>query len=230
MNRYLRGVYYFAATVAIYLGLPLLGWGIGAMPAFLADGPRLGYAVAVILFGLAIGWQGIAHPEAVDGGHGQESKRVWRQTILGFGLTLLLFAALCFLPFAERRGIGVLGVSAGLRWVGVVLCATGYGLVFGSGLALGRQYSAEVTIQKDHHLITTGLYRYIRHPRYLGILCLCLGASLVYRSWIGLLLGVLVLAMLLMRVRDEEALMQREFGAEWEEYCKRSWRMIPGVY
>jgi protein-S-isoprenylcysteine O-methyltransferase Ste14 len=230
--KYLRALSYFAATLAMYLGLPLLGWGIGAIPAFVASPPRLGYAAAVTLFAVAIGWQGIDNPEGVEGapGHGQEGKRVWRQTIVSYALTTILFGALLFLPFADRRSLGVVNVGLRARWVGAVLSAVGYALIFWSGLALGRQYSAEVTIQKDHHLITTGLYGSIRHPRYLGILCLALGVALLFRSWVGLLLTVLLPLPLVQRIQDEEALMHREFGTEWEEYCQRSWRLIPHLY
>jgi protein-S-isoprenylcysteine O-methyltransferase Ste14 len=87
-----------------------------------------------------------------------------------------------------------------------------------------------VTVQEGHRLITAGLYRYIRHPRYLGAICVAFGASLVFRSWAGLLLNVLLPGLLLERMKDEEALMHQEFGAEWEAYCKRSWRLIPHIY
>jgi protein-S-isoprenylcysteine O-methyltransferase Ste14 len=230
--KYLRGLSYVVATLAMYLGPPLLGWGMHAIPAFAAFPPRLGYAAAVLLFALAIGWQGIDNPEGVEGapGHGQEGRRVWRQTVVSYVLTAVLFGALFFLPFADRRGLGVLNLGTGVRWAGTILSAIGYMLVFWSGLALGRQYSAEITIQKDHHLITTGLYRSVRHPRYLGILCLALGVALLFRSWIGLLLFALLPLPLLQRIQDEETLLHQEFGAEWEDYCQRSWRLIPHLY
>jgi protein-S-isoprenylcysteine O-methyltransferase Ste14 len=230
--KYVRGLSYIFGTLAIYLGLPLLGWGIGAIPAFMALAPRLGYAVVVIPFSLAIGWQGINDPEGVQGaeGHGQEGKRVRRQTLLSYALTTILFVAMFFLPLADRHGHAVLNLSPGLRWAGVIVSALGYGLIFWSGLSLGRMYSAEVTIQRNHHLITAGLYRHIRHPRYLGILCLALGVALVYRSWVGLLLVAVLPLPLVQRIYDEEALMHREFGAEWEDYCQRSWRLIPHLY
>lgn len=228
--RYLRGFYFFVATLAIYLLLPLLGWGIGAIPAFFALPPLLAYALVVALFGLAVAWQGIHNPGGLRGGHGQEGKRVRRQTVLGYALTSILFGALFLLPFADRRSLAVLYVGQGVRWAGVVLSCLGYTLIFWSGLSLGRLYSAEVTIQKAHHLITTGLYRTIRHPRYLGAICVAFGVSLLFRSWAGLLLSVLLPGLLLQRIKDEEALMHQEFGAEWEEYCQRSWRLLPYVY
>jgi protein-S-isoprenylcysteine O-methyltransferase Ste14 len=97
-------------------------------------------------------------------------------------------------------------------------------------LALGRQYSADVTIQKEHHLITSGVYRLIRHPRYLGVIALSTGVSCVFRSWIGLLTSLFFVAVLIFRIKDEEATMHKEFGVQWEAYVKRSWRLIPYIY
>jgi protein-S-isoprenylcysteine O-methyltransferase Ste14 len=65
--------------------------------------------------------------------------------------------------------------------------------------------------------VTGGPYRY---PRYLGIIVFTTGISLVFRSWLALI----------WRIRDEEALMQRSFGKDWEAYSRRSWRLIPLVY
>ena len=95
------------------------------------------------------------------------------------------------------------------------------GLIIWSGLALGRLYSPEVTIQKDHHLVTDGPYRLIRHPRYVGGIIQGIGLSLLFRSWIGLVLTCLFVAIILFRIKDEEALMSKEFGQEWETYCQK---------
>jgi protein-S-isoprenylcysteine O-methyltransferase Ste14 len=103
-------------------------------------------------------------------------------------------------------------------------------LMFWSVLDLGRQYSPEVTIQKDHQLVTRGLYRLIRHPRYLGLLILILGSALVFRSWIGIAADVILLGTLLWRIRDEEALLRGEFDAEWEAYCRRTKRLLPWIW
>lgn len=79
-------------------------------------------------------------------------------------------------------------------------------------------------------MITDGLYRFIRHPRYLGGLLQGIGLSLLFRSWIGLALTVIFLVTILFRIKDEEAMMSQAFGAEWETYCRRSWRLIPWLY
>ena len=124
-----------------------------------------------------------------------------------------------FFSLPQRLGyavtIGLLGLGVGYQALDV---------------PLGRLYSPEVTVQQDHRLVTTGLYRYIRHPRYLGAINLSLGLSLLFRSWVGLVVTFLFCGVFVSRIRDEEILMRKEFGEAWKAYCERSWRLIPFLY
>jgi protein-S-isoprenylcysteine O-methyltransferase Ste14 len=226
----LRGFGFMIATLLLYLGVPLLGWGLGNLPGYFSSSQRTAYAVVVTLFGLAVGYQAIDTPEGIRGGKGQPGKLVSRQSAVRFAVIIFLYVALFFLPFADRRSIGVMPGVPAWQWVGLILTALGFGLVFWSGFALGRQYSPEVTIQEDHKLITGSIYRYIRHPRYLGVLLLAPGMSLLFRSWIGLVFSLFLTGLLLFRIRDEETLMHIEFGQEWDVYCQRSWRLIPFLF
>jgi protein-S-isoprenylcysteine O-methyltransferase Ste14 len=226
----LRTITFFIATLLIYLVVTLLGWGLDDLPGYFSLPPRLWYSVAVALFSLAVGIQANGSTEGIRGGRGEESKFVFRQRVVRVGLVLSLYIALFFIPFCDRRGIAVFNNGGIVRWLGVGLSAVGYALVFWSGLALGKQYSADVTIQSDHHLITGSIYRFIRHPRYLGVMALSVGISCVFLSWIGLVASVVFLAVILFRIRDEEAVMHQEFGTEWEAYCKCSWRLIPYLF
>lgn len=226
----IRPFWYFLATLVMYLGVTLLGWGLSYLQEYFSDGARLGYAVVVILFSLAVGIQAYFAPEGIDGSRGEAGKFVPRQRILAIILVYSMYTALFLIPFFDRRGIGVISVPEVIRWFGVGLTALGYGLIFTSGLALGRQYSADVTIQKDHHLVTSSVYRFIRHPRYLGIISLAIGVSLVFRSGVGLAACLFFTGLILMRIMDEELTMHKEFGEEWEAYCRRSWRLIPLIY
>ena len=228
--KFLRAILFFAGTVVIYLLIPLLGWGLGYLAEFFAFSPRLVYSVVVGLFGLAVGIQAYASTLGIRGGKGEQEKFVFRQHIVRILLIIALYITLFFIPLFDRLGIGVFSAAVGFNWLGVIFSATGYLLIFLSGLALGRQYSQDVTIQEDHQLITGGVYRFIRHPRYLGIVALSIGVSLVFRSWIGLLATVIFWGVLLYRIRDEEATMRLEFGAQWDSYCQHSWRLFPYVY
>jgi protein-S-isoprenylcysteine O-methyltransferase Ste14 len=85
-------------------------------------------------------------------------------------------------------------------------------------------------VQNGHKLVTDGPYRYVRHPRYLGIIVFFVGISLVYRSWLALIFVTLLVVAILWRIRKEEQLLHRVFGIEWESYVRKSWRLLPFVY
>ena len=228
--KYLRAFRYLLIPLIPLIGLPLLGWGIDDLRGFLSIYPRLGFVLAAAVPGLAEAYYVIKVGERNNLSKGEESKLVRRQSVVLLVLAPLLFGMLFFLPFADRRSIGVMMAGQGLRWLGLVLYGLGFVLTSWARAALGRMYSGQVTIQKSHQLIKTRLYRYIRHPVYLGMLCSALGLSFLFRSWIGLVAMVPILVGLLFRIRDEEAVLHKEFGAEWEAYCQQSWRFIPYLY
>lgn len=230
LSKYLRAIGYTIGTIALYLGVSLLGWGLTDLPDYFAEGSKMAYAFVVLGFGIAIGYQAIDAPEGVRGSSGEKAFVVRRQRILNGILILLLYAALFFYPFAEQHSIGLMQIDNGWAWFGVILCAAGYALVYWSGFALGKMYSKQVTIQQNHQLITENIYRYIRHPRYLGVILVALGLALIYRSWIGLVVIIPLVAILILRITDEEAIMRQQFGESWDNYCKHSWRLIPYVY
>jgi protein-S-isoprenylcysteine O-methyltransferase Ste14 len=78
--------------------------------------------------------------------------------------------------------------------------------------------------------VTSGLYGVIRHPSYLGLLVNALGWALAFRSGIGVLLTAMLIPPLLARMRAEEQLLRTHFGGEYEVYCNRTSRLIPGLY
>jgi protein-S-isoprenylcysteine O-methyltransferase Ste14 len=95
---------------------------------------------------------------------------------------------------------------------------------------LGHRFSGLVAIQPGHTLVTTGLYRVIRHPSYLGMLVNSLGWALAFRSGVGVLLTALLIPPLVARIRAEEKLLRSQFGDEYAVYRRRTSRLIPGVY
>lgn len=228
--KYLRGLLYGFVTVGLYLLIPLLGWGLDDLAGFFSFGPRATYATAVGGFGLAVGIQGISGPEGIRGSRGEEGKLVGREHVIRVVLVLVLYITLFLVPCSDRRNWLVFSIYPVLPWIGAFLCGVGYALVFLSGLDLGRQYSQEVTIQKDHQLITTGIFRSIRNPRYLGLICAAVGLTLLFRSWIALAVCAILVPGLLIRIHDEEILLQKEFGPAWEAYRRRSWRLIPFIF
>jgi protein-S-isoprenylcysteine O-methyltransferase Ste14 len=117
-----------------------------------------------------------------------------------------------------------------IRWFGVVLFAIGGTLRLWPVFVLGRRFSGLVAIQPGHALVTTGIYRFIRHPSYLGLLLTAFGWGLAFRSGVGLLLAALLVPPLVARMNSEEGLLQSEFGADYDNYRSQTSRLIPGIY
>ena len=96
---------------------------------------------------------------------------------------------------------------------------------------LGKFFTATIQIKKDHELVQTGPYRYIRHPSYLGILVLSLGLGIAMVNWISLLLCIALPAIGLMRrIKFEEKELEQHFGKQYQNYRKNTWRVIPFIY
>ncbi|WP_211460818.1 methyltransferase family protein [Collimonas silvisoli] len=206
-------------TSLAYLGLAVLGRG--GVAAFFSQPALLVVALAfLIMAGAALFSSGNLSP-------GEREDRGNRWVIPVIGLIGLLQA---YLPaYTDRIGFWTFGADA-VRWVGVILFIVGGALRLWPVFILGRRFSGLVAIQPGHRLVTDGLYGVIRHPSYLGFLVNSLGWSLAFRSGVGVLLTALMILPLLARMRAEEALLRSQFGAEYEAYCARTSRLIPGVY
>ena len=102
---------------------------------------------------------------------------------------------------------------------------------YSAPLHLGKQFSWLVTVQEEHELVTDGPFRYMRHPRYSGIIQWVFGVALIFLSIAGLVLAVLMSALMLLRIPKEERMLHHEFGKEWVDYCKKTTKkVIPFVY
>ena len=95
---------------------------------------------------------------------------------------------------------------------------------------LGHRFSGLVAIQPGHRLVTSGIYDFIRHPSYLGLLVNSLGWALAFRSGFGVVLTALLIPPLVARIRAEERLLRTQFGDDYDAYCRRTSRLIPGIY
>jgi protein-S-isoprenylcysteine O-methyltransferase Ste14 len=226
MPRAIRVLATLAIGLAIFGGLPILGWGLTDVRGFLAHPARLSYLVLVLLLNTAIS---IRRPE-VGKKREEGVKTVPRQRWAVALLQVTSLASVIAGPFCDRREIAVIHGGEPVRYVGLALYVAGLLLMHLAQTALGRQFSIQVTIQEGHRLVTDGLYRHVRHPRYLGTMLFASGLALVFRSWVAVALCGAICLILAWRIRDEEALLRREFGAEWDAYARRSRRLIPFVY
>lgn len=134
--------------------------------------------------------------------------------------------------FSWWHGFGRFPVTHPLLPIaGVMLMFMGLALRWSAILTLRRFFTINVAVAQDHQLITHGPYRFMRHPSYTGTMICLLGIGLSFENWICLLLLVGVpLTALLFRIKVEEAVLTQVFGTDYEAYCRRTSRLLPGVY
>lgn len=118
-----------------------------------------------------------------------------------------------------------------IAYAGLLLILIGMIFRFTVIRSLGRYFTVDVTIRKDHRIKKDSFYKYIRHPSYLASLISFIGFGISLNNWLSLLIIVVpVLIAFIIRINQEEKVLIRHFGAEYETYKKSTRRLIPFVY
>jgi protein-S-isoprenylcysteine O-methyltransferase Ste14 len=121
--------------------------------------------------------------------------------------------------------------SSMLAWLGLLVYAIGGAISIASRLQLGRHGSGRLIVQKDHGLVTTGLYRRVRNPMYTGGLVGTVAFGMVFRSLLVMIMDLATYFIIFRRrMLREEDLMEQEFGEAYLDYKRKTKRLIPGVY
>ena len=136
---------------------------------------------------------------------------------------MLLLAALVVLPwFVESPG----WTSGATRVVGYLLLALGLLAVVAGALHLGDALTAAPTPRQGSTLSTSGMYAFVRHPIYSGVLAIGWGLGLRSGLWLGLLLAAALTGLLHAKARYEESmLVERHPG--YADYAARTPRFVP---
>jgi protein-S-isoprenylcysteine O-methyltransferase Ste14 len=94
---------------------------------------------------------------------------------------------------------------------------------------LAGNWSGGVDFKKNHELIKTGIYKYIRHPIYTGILFMILGSALLIGIWEGIIVFSVSLLIFWVKLKDEEKMMTKHFPKEYMEYKKLVNALVPFI-
>jgi len=114
---------------------------------------------------------------------------------------------------------------------GVLVAASGLWLFRQSHIELGKNWSISLDLREGHQLVTSGLYRHLRHPMYTSIFLCALGQALVVPNWIvGPANLVAFFVLFAVRVQPEERMMAEKFGDQYRSYLAKTKRLIPGIW
>lgn len=119
----------------------------------------------------------------------------------------------------------------GVSGFGLALMVAGVGLRVWAMRVLGEYYTRTLRTAQQQNLVDRGPYRVIRHPGYLGVLMLWVGAGLATANWMATLLIALVMFVAYhYRIQSEEQMLAATFGEQYRQYAGRTRRLIPFVF
>jgi protein-S-isoprenylcysteine O-methyltransferase Ste14 len=116
------------------------------------------------------------------------------------------------------------------EWIvmtGALATAAGVAFAIWARHHIGKNWSGQVTIRKDHELIRTGPYARIRHPIYTGLLLAVAGTTIAIGEYRATLAFVLIAIGFTVKARREESLLSTEFGPSFEEHRRQTGFFLP---
>jgi len=118
-------------------------------------------------------------------------------------------------------------LPVGLRWTGVGLGLIAGWLVIWTFRNLGKNLTDTVVTRKEHTLVITGPYRWVRHPFYTSGALALLANSLIAANWFLFVTGCVAILLLVIRTRKEEENLIARFGDDYRNYMQRTGRFVP---
>jgi protein-S-isoprenylcysteine O-methyltransferase Ste14 len=220
-------------TVQTCLGLALM-----AMPLFVPAGTLHWPAAWVLLaelgiLGFASGlWLAWTDPDLLRERMSpfvQRDQEASDRTLMKI-ISIAFVVWLVFMPLDACR-FGWSHVPLWVRWIGAIAIAVSLAIVHWTVLE-NRYAVVVVRVQRERgqHVITTGPYRFVRHPMYAGAILLFVGTPLLLGSWYGLIGAAIIMALFCVRITIEERTLRAELEGYTEYAAGVPYRLIPGVW
>ena len=172
---------------------------------------------------------GMKNPAALErrmrGGPMAESRTA--QKIASSGTLLSLPAAMVISALDHRFGWS--SVPAPISLIGDVLVLVGVGISF--LVIIQNSYAAaNITVEADQQVVSTGLYGLVRHPMYVGMLIFLAGTPLALGSYWGLVVLILGVIVFAFRILDEEKMLEEELNGYIDYTLEVRYRLVPHVW
>src|SRR5690349_24601689 len=122
-----------------------------------------------------------------------------------------------------------IGLPESVRWLGVILGVAAVFGIYWLFSSIGSGITPTSATRKEHQLVTTGPYRWVRHPLYTIGSSLFIAFGMIADNWFIAVLGMLAFIGMAIRTPKEEANLIEKFGDEYREYMKRTGRFFPKI-
>ena len=153
-----------------------------------------------------------------------------RQLVFGTLGFLNIVPTVIYIVAPEQLSWAALPLPAGWRWVGVGMGLVGIFLLFWVHHTLGKNFSVPGVMKEKQSLITTGPYRWVRHPMYTALFLVTIVYFLISANWfIGVVWIGWIVGTVASMIRDEEAVLIEKFGDEYRAYVQRTGRFLPRI-
>jgi len=160
----------------------------------------------------------------------RQPKASHKETLSSYWLALSYYGAVVFslLDAMKFHWTTISRSLSSVCYAGIPFLVVGIAVRIVARVTLGKQFSGHVQTTESHRLITSGIYSPIRHPAYLGYLCLLIGFPVCFGSIAGFGCAVVSgIPALIYRIRVEETALLRWFGEEYQRYQERTRRLVP---
>ncbi len=113
---------------------------------------------------------------------------------------------------------------------GALVSISGVSFAIWARKTLGENWSATITLKKEHELIQSGPYKIVRHPIYTGFELMILGPAIISGELKGFIALGIVFVSHVFKIMKEEKLMRQQFPNQYVEYSKRVKRLVPFIF
>ncbi|OBK07799.1 hypothetical protein A5746_12585 [Mycolicibacterium conceptionense] len=158
-------------------------------------------------------------------GQKSESRPVQKGVV---GVIAVLSVALPVFCALDHR-YGWSPVPPAVSLIGLVMFVVGLCITM-SVITQNSYASANITVESEQKLVSTGLYGLVRHPMYMGALLMVAGMPIALGSWWGLAVLIPVLGIYAFRIQDEEKLLRQQLAGYGEYVQKVHYRLVPLVW
>ncbi len=121
-------------------------------------------------------------------------------------------------------------LSSPMNILGVLIFIAVLIITVNAQMTLKLNYASTLRIREGHQLITHGIYKYVRHPVYSGVILRAFAISIYATSLPGFLFALTGIPLFNYRIGVEEKMLIGEFGDEYLEYTKATWKLFPYIY